>query len=52
MNDRAVPNLPSRDFDRTIAFYEGFGSRSFFKMPSGWSFIAEISTSSIFHLQI
>lgn len=25
MVDRAVPNLPSRDFDTTIAFYRGFG---------------------------
>ena len=25
MTDRAVPNLPSRDFDRTIAFYGAFG---------------------------
>ena len=25
MTDRAVPNLPSRDFDETIAFYEPFG---------------------------
>lgn len=25
MTDRAVPNLPSRDFDGTIAFYGGFG---------------------------
>lgn len=25
MIDRAVPNLPSRDFDDTIAFYGGFG---------------------------
>ena len=25
MTDRAVPNLPSRDFDSTIAFYRGFG---------------------------
>lgn len=25
MTDRAVPNLPSRDFDVTIAFYRGFG---------------------------
>jgi catechol 2,3-dioxygenase-like lactoylglutathione lyase family enzyme len=24
-NDRAVPNLPSRDFDRTISFYSAFG---------------------------
>jgi hypothetical protein len=25
MTDRAVPNLPSRDFDMTIAFYAAFG---------------------------
>ncbi|KZE89946.1 bleomycin resistance protein [Microbacterium sp. TNHR37B] len=25
MTDRAVPNLPSRDFDVTLAFYGGFG---------------------------
>ncbi|GAA3646231.1 bleomycin resistance protein [Microbacterium marinilacus] len=25
MTDHAVPNLPSRDFDDTRAFYEGFG---------------------------
>ena len=25
MTDHAVPNLPSRDFDVTIAFYSGFG---------------------------
>lgn len=25
MTDRAVPNLPSRDFDATTAFYGGFG---------------------------
>ena len=25
MTDRAVPNLPSRDFDDTSAFYGGFG---------------------------
>lgn len=25
MSDRAVPNLPSRDFDATVAFYGGFG---------------------------
>lgn len=25
MTDRAVPNLPSRDFDNTITFYGGFG---------------------------
>ena len=25
MTDRAVPNLPSRDFDATISFYTGFG---------------------------
>lgn len=26
MSDRAVPNLPSRNFDDTIAFYEGSDS--------------------------
>ncbi|GHF04233.1 bleomycin resistance protein [Pseudolysinimonas yzui] len=25
MTDLAVPNLPSRDFDTTVAFYGGFG---------------------------
>lgn len=25
MTDRAVPHLPSRDFDATVAFYGGFG---------------------------
>lgn len=25
MTDRALPNLPSRDFDDTAAFYHGFG---------------------------
>lgn len=25
MTDRAVPNLPSRNFEDTIAFYGGFG---------------------------
>lgn len=25
MTDHAVPNLPSRDFDETVAFYGGFG---------------------------
>ncbi|PSL37590.1 glyoxalase/bleomycin resistance protein/dioxygenase superfamily protein [Labedella gwakjiensis] len=25
MSDRAVPNLPSRDLDATVAFYRGFG---------------------------
>ena len=25
MADRAIPNLPSRDFDATVAFYGGFG---------------------------
>lgn len=25
MADRAVPNLPSRNFDATVAFYGGFG---------------------------
>jgi len=25
MSDRAIPNLPSRDFDATISFYGAFG---------------------------
>ncbi len=25
MTDRAVPHLPSRDFEATVAFYRGFG---------------------------
>jgi catechol 2,3-dioxygenase-like lactoylglutathione lyase family enzyme len=35
MTDRAVPNLPSRDFDDTIAFYGGFGFESDYR-DSGW----------------
>ena len=31
MNDRAVPNLPSRDFDTTIAFYGRFGFTAAFR---------------------
>ncbi|GAB3150129.1 bleomycin resistance protein [Microbacterium neimengense] len=27
MSDRAVPHLPSRDFEATVAFYGGFGFR-------------------------
>ena len=33
--DRAVPNLPSRDFDRTETFYSGFGFERQFR-DSGW----------------
>ena len=33
--DRAVPNLPSRDFDVTEAFYRGFGFASVFR-DDGW----------------
>lgn len=35
MTDRAVPNLPSRDFDTTIAFYGGFGFEPAYRDP-GW----------------
>ena len=35
MTDRAVPNLPSRDFDTTIAFYGRFGFVQTFR-DSGW----------------
>ena len=34
-NDRAVPNLPSRDFDATEAFYAGFGFVRSFR-DDGW----------------
>lgn len=33
--DRAVPNLPSRDFDDTIAFYGAFGFATTFR-EGGW----------------
>ena len=35
MTDRAVPNLPSRDFDDTIAFYGMFGFESV-SLDAGW----------------
>jgi catechol 2,3-dioxygenase-like lactoylglutathione lyase family enzyme len=35
MPDRAVPNLPSRDFDATIAFYSGFGFAEVYR-DGGW----------------
>ncbi len=35
MTDRAVPNLPSRDFDATIAFYGGFGFAQDYR-DEGW----------------
>ena len=35
MTDRALPNLPSRDFDATIAFYGGFGFELVFR-DDGW----------------
>jgi len=34
-HDRAVPNLPSRDFDETEAFYGGFGFERVFR-DGGW----------------
>jgi catechol 2,3-dioxygenase-like lactoylglutathione lyase family enzyme len=33
--NRAVPNLPSRDFDATEAFYQGFGFERIFR-DEGW----------------
>lgn len=33
--DRAVPNLPSRDFDATEEFYGGFGFERIFR-DDGW----------------
>ncbi|KTS04008.1 bleomycin resistance protein [Microbacterium testaceum] len=35
MTDRAVPNLPSRDFDATVAFYGGFGFEQDYR-DEGW----------------
>ncbi|MFS0893182.1 bleomycin resistance protein [Microbacterium sp. 179-I 3D3 NHS] len=35
MTDHAVPNLPSRDFDETIAFYGGFGFGPTYR-DDGW----------------
>ncbi|MGO3934276.1 BLMT family bleomycin binding protein [Rhodopseudomonas pseudopalustris] len=35
MTDHATPNLPSRDFDATIAFYERLGFRAGFR-DTGW----------------
>lgn len=35
MTDHAVPNLPSRDFDDTIAFYGGFGFEEAYR-DEGW----------------
>ncbi|WP_439592096.1 VOC family protein [Microbacterium sp.] len=37
--DRAVPNLPSRSFDDTIAFYRGFGFEQRFR-DGGWLILA------------
>lgn len=38
-SDRAVPNLPSRDFDLTEAFYAGFGFERRFR-DLGWMVLA------------
>ncbi len=35
MTDRAVPNLPSRDFDATVAFYAAFGFEVTYR-DDGW----------------
>ncbi|QIK71512.1 bleomycin resistance protein [Propioniciclava coleopterorum] len=35
MTDLAVPNLPSRDFDRTVSFYGGFGFAVSYR-DEGW----------------
>ncbi|WP_127476630.1 bleomycin resistance protein [Microbacterium sulfonylureivorans] len=39
MADRAVPNLPSRDFDVTVAFYGGFGFAVSYR-DGGWLILA------------
>lgn len=38
MTDRAVPNLPARDFDDTVAFYGAFGFVTTFR-DGGWLII-------------
>ena len=38
LGDRADPNLPSRDFDHTIAFYEAFGFATSYR-DGGWLII-------------
>jgi hypothetical protein len=38
MSDRAVPNLPSRDFDSTVAFYGAFGFVTSYR-DGGWLII-------------
>lgn len=35
MTEQAVPNLPSRDFDTTVAFYGGFGFAQVYR-DDGW----------------
>ncbi|MET0859760.1 MAG: bleomycin resistance protein [Microbacterium sp.] len=35
LRDRAVPNLPSRDFDLTVSFYAGFGFEVDYR-DGGW----------------
>ena len=35
MADRALPNLPSRDLDATVAFYSAFGFEVGFR-DEGW----------------
>ena len=35
MADRSVPNLPARDFDATVAFYEAFGFATEYR-DGGW----------------
>ncbi|NQX28991.1 bleomycin resistance protein [Microbacteriaceae bacterium VKM Ac-2854] len=42
MPDLAVPNLPSRDFDRTERFYGGFGFERIFR-DEGWLILARAS---------
>lgn len=39
MTDRATPNLPSRDFDATAAFYARIGFHEVFR-DAGWMILA------------
>lgn len=48
-SDRAVPNLPSRDFDKTIAFYGAFGFEVSYR-AGGWLIIRRAALDLEFFL--
>ncbi|HEX5857687.1 MAG TPA: bleomycin resistance protein [Microbacterium sp.] len=49
MADRAVPNLPSRNFDATIEFYRGFGFETSYR-DGGWLILGRGSVELEFFL--